>query len=243
MSTPDNLHALTGAYAVDALDDIERRTFERHLATCETCAEEVRELREAGARLGAAAAETPPPELWERVRAAAATTPQLPPTHSHVSGRGARGWTRVFLAAAACLLLVAVGLGAWNAELHRQLNQTQRASDRVAAVLAAPDAAIHTKHLSGTGTASVVVSHRRHAAVFVGSDLPDLPQDRTYELWAITASGPHPAGLFQTGTRGRVVHLLDSRLAAAHQVALTIEPAGGSPQPTTTPIFAVNVGA
>ena len=34
--SPD-LHHLSGAYAVDALDEAERSAFERHLAVCAAC--------------------------------------------------------------------------------------------------------------------------------------------------------------------------------------------------------------
>ena len=43
-----DVHKLTGAYAMDALDELERARFEQHLATCEDCRAEVAELRENG---------------------------------------------------------------------------------------------------------------------------------------------------------------------------------------------------
>ena len=72
-----DLHTLTGAYAAHALSDSERLAFERHLAACPTCAQEVRELTETAARLGAAVAVRPPAALWERVLAEAVATRQL----------------------------------------------------------------------------------------------------------------------------------------------------------------------
>ena len=49
-------HTLAGAYALDAIDGPDRARFERHLARCPACAAELRELREATARLAGAAA-------------------------------------------------------------------------------------------------------------------------------------------------------------------------------------------
>ncbi|HEV2239485.1 MAG TPA: zf-HC2 domain-containing protein, partial [Streptosporangiaceae bacterium] len=72
-------HTLAGAYALDALTGADRTRFERHLARCEQCAREIAGLREATARLGAAAAAEPPAGLTERALAAAARTRQLPP--------------------------------------------------------------------------------------------------------------------------------------------------------------------
>ena len=73
-----DLHTLTGAYAADALSETERLAFERHLDACPACDQEVRELTETAARLGSAVALPPPAALWDRVRAEAAATRQLP---------------------------------------------------------------------------------------------------------------------------------------------------------------------
>ena len=67
----DDPHVLTGSYALDALAEPERRSFERHLAHCASCQAEVRGLRETAARLALAKALRPPPRLRARVLAAA----------------------------------------------------------------------------------------------------------------------------------------------------------------------------
>jgi anti-sigma factor RsiW len=77
----DDIHALSGAYAVDALDDAERAAFEEHLAVCPACQNEVASLREGAALL--AETETtlaqPAPELRERVLAGITMVRPLPP--------------------------------------------------------------------------------------------------------------------------------------------------------------------
>jgi anti-sigma-K factor RskA len=73
------LHTLTGAYALDAVSDVDRAEFERHLGECVACRQEVAELRATGARLAAAAAVDPPPGLKLVVLADVARTRQLPP--------------------------------------------------------------------------------------------------------------------------------------------------------------------
>ena len=73
------IHALSGAYAVDALDDIERAQFERHLAECAECRAEVDSLREAAALLAETTAATPSDALRDRVLADIATVRPLPP--------------------------------------------------------------------------------------------------------------------------------------------------------------------
>jgi anti-sigma-K factor RskA len=74
-----DVHTLAGPYAMDAISPPDRARFDRHLARCEDCAREIASLREATARLAAAAAVIPPPALKARVMAAAAATRQRPP--------------------------------------------------------------------------------------------------------------------------------------------------------------------
>ena len=74
-----DIHALSGAYVVDALDDLERARFETHLADCADCREEVRTLSEAASLLGASASAAPPAGLRDRVLADIATVRPLPP--------------------------------------------------------------------------------------------------------------------------------------------------------------------
>ena len=72
-------HTLAGAYAMDAVPEPDRSRFERHLARCESCRQEVRGLREATAALAAATAVRPPAALRDTVLRAAGQTRQLPP--------------------------------------------------------------------------------------------------------------------------------------------------------------------
>ena len=58
-----DIHALSGAYAVDALDDAERAQFEDHLAECPACRSEVDSLQEAAALLAETTVTTPSAEL------------------------------------------------------------------------------------------------------------------------------------------------------------------------------------
>ena len=76
-------HSLLGAYVLDAVDDLERAAFERHLRECGDCRAEVGELHEASARLADGAWSAPPPSLRSTVLAAIRTTrqhtPEVPP--------------------------------------------------------------------------------------------------------------------------------------------------------------------
>ncbi len=79
MSHEYDVHALSGAYAVDALDDLERAAFERHLAECPECQAEVASLREAASMLAETTTLEPPAALRDRVLAGIATVGPLPP--------------------------------------------------------------------------------------------------------------------------------------------------------------------
>ena len=79
-----DIHALSGAYAVDAVDEFERAQFERHLSDCATCRAEVDSLREAGSLIAETSAVAAPDSL----RASRARRhPDRPPAPSGHGGR------------------------------------------------------------------------------------------------------------------------------------------------------------
>ena len=79
----DDLHSLSGAYALDALDDDERADFEEHLARCATCRDEVDSFGAVTPLLAETVAVTPPPSLRDDILARAAQTRQDPPPTAH----------------------------------------------------------------------------------------------------------------------------------------------------------------
>ncbi|MFC4052051.1 anti-sigma factor domain-containing protein [Actinomadura syzygii] len=257
----EDLHTLTGAYAVDAIDDPgERARFEAHLAGCEPCATELREFQATAARLGMAVAEPPPPALRAHVLATIRNVPQTPrnpadhakpgrvppapagPAEGRVAGRradsrprpGSRRWRRgvaAGLVAAACLVTAA---SVTQVVRERQRVERAEAAYRdVASVLSAPDARAATGRATGGGTVTVVASTSRGRVVVASSGLRTLPPSRTYQLWLIGADGPRSAGLLPAD-RSRPVVAGDWR--PTDRLGLTVEPAGGSAQPTSTPL-------
>jgi anti-sigma factor RsiW len=239
-----DLHTLTGAYAARALSDTERLAFERHLDACPACAQEVRELEATAARLGAAVAAPPPPELWDRIRAEALVTRQLPPVAGRAERhRRARRRVPPLLAAAAALLVAVLSVTALNLGLLGRTDRADRTAGLVAAVLAAPDARRVAALPGGTGQATVVVSRQRGQAVFVADGLPPAPAARTYQLWVVSRSGPRPAGLVEVAGEGPVTRLLDGPVTGNEQVAMTVERQGGAARPTSEPVVVVDLEA
>lgn len=233
------LHALVGAYAVDALDDIERRRFEDHLAECESCSRETRGLREAAAHLGTAVALPPPPRLRERVMADVARVRPLPPLLSDIRGRRGRTPWLLTLTAAACLLVVAGFMGVLTVRAQDRADRAEAASRQLIDVLAAPDARQASGRASTGGSGTVVASRAKGKAVVVLAGVPRLPSSQTYELWLMGPNRPRPAGLLRdSGTP-----VIATGLGDATQVGVTVEPAGGSPQPTSVPVLTVALPA
>jgi anti-sigma-K factor RskA len=243
-------HTLAGAYAMDALSPQDRAAFERHLAGCENCAQEIASLREATARLATATAVTPPPGFKERVLAAAAATRQQAPGESYASSPAAglsasrrplswiaaQGW-RVRLAAAAgatvtvVVLGAAVAFGLANGSMRQQLDQAQSSSQQIAAVLTAQDAVLRTNPVFGGGTATIVMSHSRHALVFTAAGLRTLPSSRGYELWLVGPAGDRAVCMLPEGSHGTTGPVIASGLSRGDHLILTAEPTGGSSRP------------
>jgi len=236
---PDHeMHLLTGAYAADALDAGERDAFEVHLGTCDACRQEVAELTATTARLGSAEAVPPPPGLRARVLDEIARTRQLPPGGDVVdlTTHRARWYRQPSTAAAAVLLVVAVGLGGLAAVEHHRAGQAREREQQISALVGDPAATV--KRLAVTGGGSGTVISNGGTAVLLARDLPELPSGRAYQLWRIRGHSPESAGLLGRG--GDVTALVDG-VAPSDSIAVTVEPSSGSERPTSSPVFLVSL--
>jgi anti-sigma factor RsiW len=245
-----DIHVLTGAYACDALDPDEQTDFERHLAHCEACAQEVTELRSTAAALGLAAASEPPAELHERVMRQIAVTRQQPPVVTSLAEARAkrsardRGWwvkPTGWIAAAALVVGVAV-LGAVVKRQDTQIGRLRGQTSAMTQLLAAGDARSVTGPVSTGGTATVVLSASDNHMLFTAAGLPALPAGKAYQLWMIDAAGVRPGPVLKP-VDGTVSPIVTAGLDGARTIAMTVEPASGSTKPTTTPILTLTAGA
>lgn len=221
------IHALSGAYAVDALDEHERAQFERHLAECADCRAEVDSLRGAAASLAETTQTTPPPQLRADVLSAIKTVRPLPPLppqeHGQHAGRGRR--FRSLLVAAAAVAVVGTG-----AVVTQPWHDDQSPVDQV---IAAADAQHSTAKVDGAKL-TVYRSESLGKAALVTDDMPAAADGKVYELWLQVDGAMVPAGLLDASGDQEV--LLDGDAAKATAAGITVEPDGGSPKPTTTPI-------
>ncbi|MFF1610709.1 anti-sigma factor domain-containing protein [Amycolatopsis sp. NPDC058278] len=222
------LHTLTGAYALDAVSDVDRAEFERHLGECAACREEVAELRATGARLAVAAAADPPPELKLVVLAEVARTRQLPPKVPVIRRLSrAKTWQlRVSLFGAAAAAVVAVVVFG-----------VARTPAPVDSVLSAPDASAIQG--AGEGHATLVVSRSRNQAVLLASDLPALDAGHVYQVWLIGSGGARSAGLMTSEASQRM--LVADLPPDVDRIGITVEPAGGSAGPTTPAVTRISL--
>ena len=245
MST--DVHTLSGAYALNALAPEEAEEFRRHLDGCQACREEVRELQSAVARMGAAEATVPPPDLKARVLAAADRTPQEPPSGHRQSaplGAGATGpaadiqpdraprWVTWLAAAAAAAVIVGGGALGVAALIDDEPALTQA----VEQVFEADDVRTATVDTANGGKLTVAVSKSRDEMAVDTRELPELDGQHVYQIWTVRGDEMVSAAILSDPESGAAMGLPNG----ATEVAMTVEPSGGSEQPTTAPIIQVD---
>jgi Anti-sigma-K factor rskA len=259
-------HALTGVCALDALDSGRELTrFTRHLDRCQSCAGEVRGFREVATAMAFAAAMDPPPEMRAQVLAAVARTRQLPPeigTHARARRTRARAPWLPWLsgAVAAVAIVVAVLFGFAQAHTQSELNQARaqnqalaldkariaaeldqaRAHDQaLAAILGAPHVTLLSQRTTKGGVAVVVLDAAKRQLIVATSGLPVLPPGKVYQLWLIGPVKIVSAGLLPAASSGVTSPVVATGIVKGDKLGLTVEPAPGSAQPSTTPILAL----
>lgn len=268
-SAPDELDVLrdaVAAYALDAVDADERAAVERALAGDAELRGDADGFAETAALLaGATEAVEPPPGLKSRLMAqldglpqqspdasapaVPAATPAAPapaapqaPLTPREPGRAERAAERrwfqrpgaIIAAAAASVVLIAgaiIGIGwagpnGWGAQRE------------MAAIAEAPDVESSTHEIEGGGAVTLYWSAEQGRSGVVVEGLPDVGDTSTYELWYIDDAGAQSAGTFDVAD-GETWRVLDGDFAPGVAVGVTIEPAGGSPQPTTEPIVVI----
>ncbi|WHT22678.1 anti-sigma factor [Crossiella sp. CA-258035] len=235
MNTPADVHALTGAYVLNALSPAEREQFEQHLHLCPTCALEVTEFTETSAWLANFVAEAPPPALRERVLATVECTPQNPPLASSPRPGANRRGRRALLVAAAAAVAGMMVLGLHSTAPSDQLDRQGVALSGgvgAGALLASADARVLSAPGPGGGTLSVVHAPSHAAAVLIARGMPAPPAEHVYQAWVIGPNGARSAGLL-SATAPLVAH----GVAPGDRIGLTVEPTGGSRQPTSLPVI------
>jgi anti-sigma-K factor RskA len=232
---------LAAAWALDALDEDERVRFEARLRTDPEERREADALRETASRL--ARPVEPSARLRADVLAAVARTPQesVPdaPRRAGVVDLQVRRERRrpsrwSVLVAAAGIVVAAGGVG-YGVSAGRDepaaVTAEQAARQQVADLMAAPGASVQTVAATDGGTATLVVAGDRLGVLT--SNLPEVSAGEGYQLWLATGDRVDSAGMLDL-TGGTGAGVMD--LGTADGFGISVEPAGGSEQPTTTPV-------
>lgn len=230
---------LAAAWALDALDDDERAAYEERLRTHPDERADADALRETASRLSVAT--TPPPHLRAAVLAAVVTTPQERPSAPVVDLRSERARRRgpsrwSALVAAAGILVGAVGVGVGVGVANRSgdtvVSAQQVARERITDLLATPGARVSTVAATDGGTATLVQADGRIGVLTAG--LPAAGGGRDYQLWLAQGDALTSAGMLHVTSAGGSAVVVDA--GSATGVGISVEPARGSVQPTTTPV-------
>ncbi len=231
MSDPGQLHEDVGAYLLDALEESERECFERHLADCPLCREEVERLRPAVDSLPRSVEPLAAPP---RLKAALMDAVREEAGPATARRRPRRSWSFglprlspvVAWGSAAFLLFVGLASGFGLGKL------TSGDDTRTIA------ASVQSRELrDASGTLSVPAGGGAGAVLHV-SGLPSLP-GRVYQAWVQRDGQMVPEPTFEVGRDGVGVVALPDDLKGAKAVLLTREPRGGSKTPSERPVMSV----
>lgn len=231
----NDLHSLIAPYALDALDPADRARFEAHLSQCISCQSELSGFVATAARLGDVESLAPPAGLRARLMAEVSTTVQERPVVVALQRKSALRRTLPRLAMAAAFLVGAVGVGGYLAE-RDQANEYRAQSDTITKIVAASDAKTTDKKFEGGGHVRLITSVVANSAYIVAKSLPGLPDGKVYQVWMVKDDSPTSQGVFAS-SGSMVMKGVDG----ADRVAITVEPKGGSKQPTTPPIATLAV--
>jgi anti-sigma-K factor RskA len=241
------IEELVAADALDGLDELDRARLEaelgRHGATCLECRRLIREYTEVAGQLSALVGPVSLSEDAEARLVALALAPSGPQAETEARAptpiRRRPGGVRRWAAVAAAAAVIGVGAGAIGYGLAPGRGPAVPAG--FAAFVARPDTRVVTFPARDGQQVAVAFHPGERGSWVIASGLPDLPGGKVYELWHAPSAiaGVRPAGLF-VPKDGTAVAPTDVGQSVA-LLAVSVEPAGGSAQPTTTPIFVTKV--
>lgn len=235
MTSHDDMRDAVASYALGALPPNEARETREHLRGCSECAAEYERLRPAVTALAysaeactstAAGATTVSPLLKARIL-------RQVRAQSH-----ARGGVAIAYGVAAAALALAVLAGAYDASLYGRIARERALvtaqSSTIAALLA-----LHGRRVVFTD-GEVLVSKGK---LYIATQLRTPPRGKVYQVWTLAkgARAVAPSVTFSPGDAGVAVITVPRDPVTLAAVAISVEPAGGSKQPTTKPLVFVRL--
>jgi anti-sigma-K factor RskA len=237
-------------YALGSLEGDKRLALENHLNECPACREDLEKLRGDAAWLAfSISSSRPPVHARQRLMSAVAKEPKR-----HAVPARRFTWFKAFeWAVATAAALLVLFFARQNRDLRQQISTLQANSfgqqqrllqaKELIASLTSSEAQHFTLVASKTpppAEGKTIYIRNSGTVIFLASNMPQLPPQKTYELWLIPTTGaPIPAGLFKPDEHGNATVVKPPLPAGveAKAFAITVEPEAGSPAPTTTPIM------
>lgn len=252
MDLRSQIEELLPFYALDALSDEERKLVEEYLAEHPEARQQIEDMDQAASALPHSVAPVKPPRrvkdtLMARVAADADVSAPVS-VQRQPARRGFRFEdlfrTLSFVTAAVAIVWVIV----LNAQVVRLQNEIASLNQRLAAqseslnqiMTNLPQAnPVITVSLKGTDVqpeaqGQLIANPESQSAVLVISGLPRLEAGRTYQVWLIDGGSPVSAGLLTVDENGQGVFIVnsDTSIGSFNALGISVEPEGGSPQPT-----------
>ncbi len=218
------------AYALGSLDREEADQVEKHLERCSICRAELQVYQDVSGQIGLATVVIEPPAaLKQKVMKIAEPKPQAVPPVRERAGFS-EFFRSLFMPWKLAGLVVVLALVASNLVLWRQVQQLQTASQT---------AQFQTIAMVGTNVdpqaqGMIVISNDGKYGTLVVENLPALDANHQYQLWLIQNGQRTNGGVFSVPQNGYTSMWIYSgqALSSFTSFGITIEPVGGSPQPT-----------
>ena len=253
----DDLDGLLGAYVLDALDDDERARVDAYLASSPAARAEVDRLADAFdiAVDEEVAAEAPPAALWDRIStslpprperrveestedvapvapiapAAGTASDELAARRDAKQRRSGSNLTRIILSVAAAVIVLVVGFAVVRQSGSSKTTSLASQIQKDAETAATAPGSKSTTLTGETGASVRVVVDSSGRGYLLPENLPALDEGSTYQLWSVDGGTPVSLGLLGSDPGVTLV----AASTDVNSMAITAEPAGGSPAPTS----------
>jgi len=233
----ERFEELKEAYVLGALPKEDRREFEEYFAAHPERQAEIEELSAVAGLLALSPQEQEPsPELRRRIMGAVRAEAVHPRDGRRSWLTGLREAVEIRDLALAAAAMLVIGLFSWSMLLQGEVRDLQ---GRVQSLQSQPqDPQMIT--LGGTGTKQgarvELVTLEGDRAILMAENMPPVPEGKTYQIWVIRGDTPQPSGLFEP-KGDSIVAVVEKPVEGADAVAVTVEPEGGSKEPTTDPML------
>jgi anti-sigma-K factor RskA len=229
---------LAGAYALNALTAEERAAYERAIDGSEEARSEATELQDTAVILGLSVTPVEPPAaLRARLLQSIAATPQhVDVAPGPAATRAGIRWSRLALAATSVAASLALILGGIAIATNLLSPEPSSQAEQMAELKQAPDMREMQAELPTGEHVMLRWSHELATSAVIVDGMDPAPSDKVYQLWYIDSDGARPAGILSIEDEGASWRVLDGDMDADDKVGVTVEPMGGSDQPTTDPI-------